>query len=206
MGADPRLIVYAAPILLAGLAWLGIVFALRRKGFAFLAFFTIFYVYVFKVLDYTLFQYQSLLVLKQWMPNLRLNGLTATDSLNIVPLVALTPADVTTSLLNILMFVPFGFGLPFITDLRMKGVVLAGALFSIAIELSQLVSGALARTTFRVADVNDVIFNTAGAVIGYLMFAGFARVYRHVSRDWGIRTHPLSQRITERPQIGSDKV
>lgn len=203
MGADPRLIVYAAPILLAVLTWLGIVLALRKKGFAFLTFFTVFYVYLFKVLDYTLFQYQSLLVLRQWMPGLRLNGLAATDSMNLVPLVGLTPADMATSLLNILMLVPFGFGLPFITDLRMKGVVLAGALFSIGIELSQLATGAFAGATFRVADINDVIFNTTGTAIGYILFAGFTRAYRHASRNWGISAHPLSRHITERPQLAA---
>jgi glycopeptide antibiotics resistance protein len=205
MGADPRFMINAATILVAGLIWLGIVAALRlgKKGFAFLTFFTVFYVYLFKVLDYTLFQYQSLLILKHWMPNLRLNGQAAADSLNLVPLITLTPADVTTSFLNILMLVPFGFGLPFITDLRMKPVVLAGALFSIVIELMQLSTGILANATFRVADINDVIFNTTGVAIGYIMFAGFTRIYRHASRDWGIRTHPLSRHITERPQIAA---
>ena len=198
MRADPQFMVSMATMLVAGLLWLAAVMALRKKGFAFLAFFTVFYVYLFKVLDYTLFQYQSLLVLKHWMPNLRLNGLAAADSLNLVPLVGLTPADATTSLLNILMLVPFGFGLPFITRLRMKGVVLSGALFSILIELMQLSTGILANTTFRVADINDVIFNTTGAAIGYVMFVGFTRTYRRVSRDWG---DPISQHIAERPQI-----
>ncbi|HEV7694149.1 MAG TPA: VanZ family protein [Hyphomonadaceae bacterium] len=201
MRADPQFIVSMATVLVAGLLWLAVVMALRKKGFAFLAFFTVFYVYLFKVLDYTLFQYQSLLVLKQWMPNLRLNGLAASDSLNLIPLFELTPADATTSLLNILMLVPFGFGLPFITRLRMKGVVLSGALFSILIELMQLSTGILARTTFRVADINDVIFNTTGAAIGYLMFAGFTRGYRRVSSGWGIRMHPVLRHIAERPQI-----
>jgi len=198
MRADPQFMVSMATMLVAGLLWLAAVMALRKKGFAFLAFFTVFYVYLFKVLDYTLFQYQSLLVLKHWMPNLRLNGLAATDSLNLIPLVGLTPADAMTSLLNILMLVPFGFGLPFITRLRMKGVVLSGALFSILIELMQLSTGILANTTFRVADINDVIFNTTGAAIGYVMFAGFTRMYRRVSRDWD---DPISRHITERPQI-----
>jgi glycopeptide antibiotics resistance protein len=205
MLADPRFIVSAAPILLAGLIWLGIVVALWKKGFAFLTFFTVFYIYLFKVLDYALFQYQSLLILRQWMPNLRLNGLAATDVMNLAPLVTLTPADVTTSLLNVLMLVPFGFGLPFITNLRMGSVVLAGALFSIAIELLQLSTGILANTTFRVADINDVIFNTTGAAIGYILFVGFTRIYRHVSRNWRISTHPLSRHITERPQIAAQR-
>jgi glycopeptide antibiotics resistance protein len=83
--------------------------------------------------------------------------------------------------------IPFGFGLPFITNLRMKKIVFIGALFSIAIELLQLITGLVAKTTFRIADINDVIFNTVGVAIGYILFMGFMRIYRHYS---------LNQRIS----------
>src|SRR5215207_9073111 len=65
-------------IFLFGLIWIGIVTFLRlKKSLAYLIFFTIFYVYIFKVLDYTLFQFQSLILLKHFMPGLILNGQTA---------------------------------------------------------------------------------------------------------------------------------
>jgi hypothetical protein len=63
--------------LLFGLIWIGIVAFLRlkkEKSLIYLIFFTIFYVYLFKVLDYTLFQFQSLVLLKHFMPDLILNG------------------------------------------------------------------------------------------------------------------------------------
>jgi glycopeptide antibiotics resistance protein len=178
----------ATTILLFGLIGFGIVAVLHLKkktSFAYLIFFTVFYVYLFKVLDYTLFQFQSLLLLKYLMPNLILNGQGAGESMNLIPLIALNSADLQTSFFNILMLVPFGFGLPFITSLRMKDVILAGALFSIVIELLQLSTGLLASITFRVADINDVIFSIVGTAIGYIMFVGFTRIYR-VSRlgDW----------------------
>ncbi len=50
-----------------GLIWFGIVAFLglkKRKGLAYLIFFTVYYAYLFKVLDYTLFQFQSLLLLR----------------------------------------------------------------------------------------------------------------------------------------------
>jgi glycopeptide antibiotics resistance protein len=68
---------------------------------------------------------------------------------------------------------PFGFGLQFITNFRMKKVVVIGALFSIGIESLQLITGLLANMTFRIADVNDVIFNTVGVAIGYTLFVAF---------------------------------
>ena len=191
-------------ILLFGLIWIGIVTFLRlkkKKSLVYLIFFTIFYVYLFKVLDYTLFQFQSLLLLKHFMPDLILNGQTAGKNMNLIPLVTLTPQDLKTSLLNILLLVPFGFGLPFITDLRMKKIVVIGALFSIVIEFLQLVTGFIAKITFRIADINDVVFNTVGVAIGYIIFVGFVRIYRHISHDWEISANPILRYIAERPQI-----
>lgn len=167
--------------LVSALLWLCIVLFLRlrkKKSFAYLALLTAFYVYLFKVLDYTLFQFQTLLLLKHFMPNLMLNGLAAGEEVNLVPLVTLTLAALKTSLLNILLMVPFGFGLPFVANLHMKRVVIFGALFSVAIELAQFLSGRAAGMTFRVADINDVIFNTTGVVVGYLLYVAFARMYR----------------------------
>ena len=191
-------------ILLFGLIWIGIVTFLRlkkKKSVVYLIFFTIFYIYLFKVLDYTLFQFQSLLLLKHFMPDLILNGQTVGKNMNLIPLVTLTPQDLKTSLLNILLLVPFGFGLPFMTDLRMKKIVVIGALFSIVIEFLQLVTGFIAKITFRIADINDVVFNTVGVAIGYIIFVGFVRIYRRISHDWEISANPILRYIAERPQI-----
>ena len=181
-------------VLLLGLIWLGIVTFLRlrrKKSFVYLTFFTIFYIYIVTVLDYTLFQFQSLLLLKYLQPGLILRGQAAGKSVNLIPLIMLTPEDIKTSLLNILLLMPFGFGLPFITNLRMKRVVLIGGIVSIVIELLQLVSGVVAGITFRVADINDVIFNTIGVVIGYMLFVGFGRVYSRLIRNGKLATNPL---------------
>ena len=191
-------------ILLFGLIWIGTVTFLRlkkKKSVVYLIFFTIFYSYLFKVLDYTLFQFQSLLLLKHFMPDLILNGQAVGKSLNLIPLVTLTPQDLKTSFLNILLLVPFGFGLPFMTDFRMKKIVVMGALFSIVIEFLQLVTGFIAKITFRIADINDVVFNTVGVAIGYILFVGFVRIYRHISHNWEISANPILRYIAERPQI-----
>lgn len=184
--------------LLFVLIWIGLALFLRlkkKKSFVYLLFFTIFSVYLFKVFDYTLFQFQSLLLLKYFMPNLILNGQAAGKTLNFYPLVTLTPQDVTTSLLNILLLVPFGFGLPFITNIRMKKIVIIGALLSIVIELMQLMTGLLANITFRIADVNDVIFNTVGVAIGYSIFVGFVHIFQHTFSRWKKSANPILRYI-----------
>jgi glycopeptide antibiotics resistance protein len=192
------------PAIILGFVWVGIVAFLRvnkRASIVYLAFFTVFYVYLFNVLDYTLLQFQSLILLKYFMPHLILRGQAADASINLVPLVTLVPQDLQTSLLNILLLVPFGFGLPFITNHRFGNIVIIGALFSITIEFLQFVTGLLAGITFRVADINDVMFNTVGVAIGYALFVGFVRVYGHVSHGWEISANPLLRYIAERPQI-----
>jgi glycopeptide antibiotics resistance protein len=135
------------------------------------------------------------------MPDLILSGQTAGKDLNLIPLITLTSQDLKTSLLNILLLIPFGFGLPFITNYRMKKIIFIGALFSIAIELMQLITGYMAKITFRVADINDVIFNTMGVAIGYILFIGFARIYRHTFHNWDTSANPILRYIAERAQM-----
>lgn len=191
-------------VLVFGLIWLGIVTFLRlkkKKSLAYLIFFTIFYVYLYQVLDYTLFQFQFQLF-EFFMPGrLMLQGYTVGENINLVPVVTLTPEDLKTSLLNILLMVPFGFGLPFITNHRMERIVVIGALFSIVLELLQLVSSLMTKITFRIVDINDVIFNTVGVAIGYVLFVGFMHIYLHISHKWGLAANPILRYIAERPQI-----
>ncbi len=186
------------------LLWLSSVTFLRlrkRQTVAYLAFFTIFFVYVYKVIDYTLLHYQALLLMRYVMPNLILRGESAEESINLIPIITLTPQDLETSLLNVLLLIPFGFGLPFVTTLHMKQTVLLGALFSIVIELLQLVTGIIGGVTFRVADANDALFNTLGVALGYVLFVGFGRAFRRMSHEWEALANPLVRHIAERPQI-----
>jgi glycopeptide antibiotics resistance protein len=181
------------------LVWIGSITFMRlkhKKSFPYLVFFTIFYMYIAKVFDYTLFQFQSLLILKYFMPNLMLQGQTADQSINLIPLITLTSDDIQTSLLNILLFIPFGFGLPFITNFRMKKIVLIGMGTSISIESLQMMTGLIAETTFRIADINDIIFNTVGVAIGYTLFLIFIRMYRCLPDNWA-SSNPFIQYIAD---------
>ena len=73
-------------------------------------------------------------------------------------------SDYKNSLLNVLLFVPLGFFLPFFwKKFRSFGyTVLFGFCTSLFIELLQIF-------TFRATDVNDLITNTLGAALGYLL-------------------------------------
>lgn len=186
--------------LLFGLLWIAVVLFLRlkkKKSISYLFFFTVLYVYLFKVLDYTLFQFQSLLLLKHFVPGLMLKGTTAAESINLVPLLTLTSHDLKTSLLNILLMTPFGFLLPFITNFRMRKVVVSGMVFSLGIELLQLITGLLGKVTFRVTDINDVLFNTIGAAAGYILFDWSVRLFSRRK----VGSNPISRYVINRPQV-----
>lgn len=74
--------------------------------------------------------------------------------------------DLTGYVLNILLFVPLGFLLPVISPRsgKLTYMVLFGFCFSLLIEISQLCN-------HRRTDVDDLIMNTIGAMIGYLLYA-----------------------------------
>lgn len=73
---------------------------------------------------------------------------------------------------NILLFVPFGFLLPFATErfktnfkpVRIFPVVVTAMCLSTAIEINQFVF------TYRVANIDDVILNTFGAILGVIAY------------------------------------
>lgn len=69
------------------------------------------------------------------------------------------------TLYNLLLFVPFGFIAQIALKKPYKITLLYGALFSLTIEVSQLLF-----TTNRVCDITDLINNTLGALIGIFIY------------------------------------
>lgn len=66
--------------------------------------------------------------------------------------------------LNVLLMMPFGFLLPIVKKHNIFSCTLLTFLFSLTIELLQpLING------FRASDITDLITNTAGGIIGYLL-------------------------------------
>lgn len=74
-------------------------------------------------------------------------------------------------ILNIILFIPLGFLLPIIwpDKNKLKLVVLSGVSFSLLIELSQLFNN-------RRTDIDDILMNTLGTILGYLFFRILIRI------------------------------
>ena len=73
---------------------------------------------------------------------------------------------------NVLVFAPFGLLVPIIWP-RLAGflsILAAGLLFSLAIELSQLGISLLLGAWYRMSDVDDVLLNVCGVLLGWAAF------------------------------------
>ncbi|MDO4649269.1 MAG: VanZ family protein [Eubacteriales bacterium] len=75
---------------------------------------------------------------------------------------------------NIAAFLPFGMFLPFFFGNLRKGwiVTLSGCCFSLIVELIQLI------TRVGCFDVDDIILNTTGALVGYVLFTVADKIRR----------------------------
>ena len=100
------------------------------------------------------------------------------QNINLVPF-AYMFSDHRNSLLNVLLFVPLGFLLPVLWK-RFRSLLwtgLFGLSFSLSIELLQLL-------TLRATDVNDLMTNTTGTILGWLLGRLVLRLFPSIRPSW----------------------
>ncbi|MFD5417456.1 VanZ family protein [Streptomyces sp. NPDC127069] len=90
---------------------------------------------------------------------------------------------------NVLLGVPFGVLLPVLLP-QARGLVRVAAVTAVVMTLVELIQGAL--VTGRAFDVDDVILNTTGALLGYLLLG------RRMGRAVHPRRHHWWHRLTRR--------
>lgn len=78
--------------------------------------------------------------------------------------------DLRNSFLNIILFLPLGFLVPLFSERfrSLRAVLILGLTCSLFIEVAQMF-------TYRLSDVNDLITNTLGAVLGYRLIRPVVR-------------------------------
>lgn len=93
------------------------------------------------------------------------------NSINLIPF---SSEGAMTYILNIIMFMPLGFLLPLIWEnfRNAKKVVLMGFLMSLAIEICQLFN-------IRTTDIDDLLMNTLGTLVGYCCWKVFSLIFRN---------------------------
>ena len=87
------------------------------------------------------------------------------DEINLIPIVNWGLADIFGLSMNLLMFVPFGIAVPLLFQYGagLWQTTLCGFTFSLMIELSQLLNR-------RATDIDDLIMNTLGTIIGFGLY------------------------------------
>lgn len=87
---------------------------------------------------------------------------------------------------NVLLTMPFGFGVSFIALLRSKDFVWLPLLVGVTLETAQLIISYLFRSPFRAVDINDVLLNAIGVWLGYSVFRVFGWLYVYITQKFKI--------------------
>ena len=92
-------------------------------------------------------------------------------TVNIIPFIYMIN-DFSNACLNVLLFVPFGFFLPVLWNEfgNQKNFFLAGFAMTSFIEIAQIFTG-------RATDIDDIITNIAGTLVGYLIAYWFTGIF-----------------------------
>lgn len=150
---------------------------LRRKGksLSYLFFFALFGLYLIQVISVAVFPFPIDIPYE----NFRLN-------INLIPFNfgRCDPRVIELCLRqiyeNILLTIPFGFGINFIARLKPKNMLWLAAGVGLTLEFIQLAISLTFHTSFRVVDINDVLLNAAGVLIGYGAFRIFGLIYSYL--------------------------
>jgi len=98
-------------------------------------------------------------------------SLTLDFAINVIPFADII-SDFKNACLNVLLFIPLGIFLPVLWDKyrNAKNTIIFGLCATGAIEVAQIF-------TFRTTDINDVITNIAGTLVGYLITKGITKKF-----------------------------
>lgn len=156
----------------------------KRKNLNELFILTLFYTYLVLVIKYT--QYPVIFE-DVYVEDFR--GYSA--NYNLVPLISLTRGDVRTSILNIVLFLPFGFLYFIISKFSFRKTMVIGFLISFFIEISQLIIAVTTKVYFRVSDINDIFFNVFGVLLGVFCYFIFYIIIKKTIKILSIHPNEL---------------
>jgi glycopeptide antibiotics resistance protein len=98
---------------------------------------------------------------------------------------------------NILLTIPFGFGVSFVAHVKQRNFYWIPLAVGLGIEMTQLLISFIIRFLYRAIDINDVILNAFGVLIGYGIFRVFAWIYLSLTKRFNIKHRGFSAYIYE---------
>ncbi|WP_271629376.1 VanZ family protein [Caldicellulosiruptor sp. DIB 104C] len=153
----------------------------RNEEFISVFFNALFFIYILQVLRFTIFP------IPIFSPTIReiSSKIDILSTMNIKPF-----ANITLNrqfYYNILLTIPFGFLLPLLRNKSIKKVLLKGIAFSISVELLQLLISFLIKFPYRTCDINDIILNTFGVFMGFVLWKLFTVILKAITKKSNLK-------------------
>ena len=82
------------------------------------------------------------------------------------------------TVLNVILTIPFGFGISFVNKCKRKDFFWLPAAVGLGIEGSQLIISLSLGYPYRVMDVDGLIMNAIGILVGFGLFIAFSKLCR----------------------------
>jgi glycopeptide antibiotics resistance protein len=155
------------------LAALGIalmVLWMEGKSLSYLLFFSIFWIYLMGVVSLVAFPFPIGYPNPDFKPSVNLMPLNFGDCSYLI-------LCIRNIYQNIILTVPLGFGVSFIAQIKYRNISWLALTVGLVFEVTQLVISLVARSPFRVVDINDVLLNALGVLLGYGIFRIFGWFY-----------------------------
>ena len=166
----------------------------RRHNLSYLFFFSIFCVYIMLGLDKVFFPIQ---INGEYVDVMR--QIPLISQINLVPFYfgqyPMTTGGLMGIINNIVLTMPFGFGLNFIMRLRTKTIIWLAFALGLGLEITQLIIALVLGYPYRTIDINDVFMNATGILLGYGLFVIFALLYLAITKRFEIKYEGLSAYI-----------
>ncbi|MBI1793781.1 MAG: VanZ family protein [Chloroflexi bacterium] len=153
----------------------------KKRNLSYLLFFSIFWLYLLSVVSVVVFPVAI---------NTDYAG-TFRPSINLIPFYfgdcQLPELCIRSIIENIIFTVPFGFGINFLVEIKPKYIFWLAFVVGFVFEFSQLIISLAFRSGFRSTDINDVILNGAGVLVGYVLFRLFAWLYLKITEHFNFK-------------------
>ncbi len=133
----------------------------RKRSLSYLFFFLIFWVYIMFSLDKVFFPIQ---INGQYVDVMKQVPLLS--EINLIPFYSqygFTPASFIGLIENIILTIPFGFGLNFILRVKMKDYIWLAITIGFGAEILQFAGTLILGYPYRVVDITDALLNTLGS-------------------------------------------
>jgi len=160
---------------LAALAFSLIVLWKRNKSLSYLFFFAIFWIYLMGVVGVVVFPFPIDVPNPNFKPSINLIPFYFGSCFTYLPALCLRGIYE-----NILLTIPFGFGISFILSLKQKYIIWLALAVGFVFETAQLIVSIAFKSAFRSVDINDVILNATGVLLGYGLFRIFGVIYSFI--------------------------